>query len=213
MKFVGEDEYARCRSCESRTVGYSFTKTNQRSFILQTLHHRSISIAVRDTVCDLCGNLLPFDEATISLFALNKKHLFTREFLESWVWDICRTRGTLRDVFYSWHSRSSSKSSEINLLGELPSLNRQTANDAFSKFLTVLRFSEKEDLNSLFSGQKGEVKGAREGETMDAVVMDGTALGISEKLPEFERTSLTIAAMQRIPRLHYIMKVPRIVHS
>ncbi len=53
------------------------------------------------------------------------------------------------------------------------------------------------------------MEGACESGTMDAVVMDGTAFGISEILPEFERTSLTVPAVQRIPRLQYIMQVPR----
>ena len=53
------------------------------------------------------------------------------------------------------------------------------------------------------------MKGAREGETIDAVVMDGTALGVLGNMPEFERLSLTVPAVQRIPRLQYIMKVPR----
>ncbi len=44
---------------------------------------------------------------------------------------------------------------------------------------------------------------------MDAVVMDGTAFGILGTLTEFERTSLTVPAIQRILRLQYIMKVPR----
>ena len=109
LKFVGEDNYAWSHSCESRTVGYSFTKSNPRSFVLHTLHHGTIRIAVRDIICDVCRCLLPFEGAIISLFGLNKKHSFARELLDSWFWDICGTGGTFRDAFYSWHSRRSAK--------------------------------------------------------------------------------------------------------
>ncbi len=78
LKFVGEDEHARCHSCEARTVGYSSMKSNPRSVFLHTLHHESIGIAVRDITCDICRCLLPFDGNSISLFALNKKHLLSR---------------------------------------------------------------------------------------------------------------------------------------
>ncbi len=81
--------------------------------------------------------------------------------------------------------------------------------EAFSGFLTILRFPKEEDLNSLFSCWKCEMEGACESGTMYAVVMDGTTLGILGTLPEFERSSLTVPAVQRIPRLQYIMKVPR----
>ena len=80
-------------------------------------------------------------------------------------------------------------------MGAPQSLNRQTANEAFSRFLTILRFPKEEDLNSLFSCGKCEMEGACEGGTMDPVVMDGTALGILGTLTEFEHTSLTVSAL------------------
>ena len=82
------------------------------------------------------GRIYLYEAADDGMFSLNKKHLPSRELLDSRVLDICGTKGTFRDVFFYWESRCSSKTAEFNAIGTSPSLNRQTANEALCKVLT-----------------------------------------------------------------------------
>ncbi len=90
----------------------------------------------------------------------------------------------LETLFFSWAARCSSKTAEFHCIGTAPSLNRQTANDAFCKFLMLLRFPNNNDLIDLFNCEACTSKEGPDIRRMEAVVMDGTALGILGKLPD-----------------------------
>ena len=79
---VDDEAYCPCRlsfTSDSRT-------TEGRHVVLHTLHHRSIQLMLLDSICGDCQTILLYD---------GKKHIFTRELLDSWVWDICSTGGNV----------------------------------------------------------------------------------------------------------------------
>jgi len=136
--------------------------------------------------------------------------LFTCELLDAWLWDICGTGGTFREIISSWDSQRLSHSASFHRFGREGIINRQRGNDTFSAYLKTLRFSRDDDLYSLFSCSKSERnpdKGPRE---LDAVVMDATALGILGTLPKFRRETRLVSAVPRIPNRQYIMRTPKL---
>jgi len=134
--------------------------------------------------------------------------VLTRELLDSWIWDICGRGGTFRDSYLSWASRSSSPTASLHSLGAATVINRQRANESFCKFLMLLEFPNAGDLEEVFTCSKCEPRNRAGVKRTDAVVMDGTALGILGTLPSFERTAQKVPATPRIPPLQYIMRNP-----
>jgi len=199
-----------CSNCglDAKTVEHPAVQL--RSVSVNTLHHGAIDVRVTDFICTTCGMYIPYDGFDNSFFCLTKKHVFTRELLDAWLWDLCGSGGTFRDVFSSWSSQGLASSASFHRLGNEVEINRQRGNEAFSAFLKTLKFPRDEDLHELFSCSKCErnfQSGTRE---LDAVVMDGTALGILGTLPEFTRETRTVSSVPRVPDKQYIMPTPKL---
>jgi len=100
-KFVGVDEVAICSTCSEDIVSEETTAKLIRNGALHTLHYGTINIAVTDFVCGLCGLRDVFDGLSDGIFCFSKKHVCARELVDMWLWDICGTGGTFRDVYTS----------------------------------------------------------------------------------------------------------------
>ena len=191
-KLLLVDFYVKCPSCGFIVTDGNEAERTVRIALLHTLHHGSIEVEVADIICKNCRSEIPYDGFCDALFCLNKRHIFTRELIDGWLWEVCGTGGTFRDSFFSWDSRCVSPSSQFTLIRGPPRVNRQRGNEAFSKFLLLLELPSEEALNDLFSCRKCEVRDEHGNTRMEAVVMDGTALGILGSLPKFQRATSTV---------------------
>ena len=58
----------------------------------------------------MCGSIMPYDGLSDGLsdglFAVTKSHIFTRELLEVWVFDVCRIGMTFREAIMSWKDKA-----------------------------------------------------------------------------------------------------------
>jgi len=202
------DAQVLCPHCSVILRGTEVVERYRRVTTLHTLHHGSVDIEVIDLRCTSCLRIIPYDGMSDSLFCSNNKHAFTRELLDAWLWDVCGTGGSFRDAFSSWAAKSVSTSTALHIIGKPPDLNRQRANDAFTQFLMTLRFPSDSDAADLFSCSNCEGAAHDGVQRMDAIVMDGTAMGILGTLPQFERVSETIDPVYGIEKLQYIMPTP-----
>lgn len=94
---VGEDENAICRSCEIdlKIILCEIVATGWYQCIRYTT-------ARLDHVFPKYQMYITYDGISDGLFCISDKNVFTREVLDSWVLDVCGTRGTFRDTFSSW---------------------------------------------------------------------------------------------------------------
>ena len=190
-------------SCQQEYISENCTALGSRAVVLHTLHHGSFELAVVDFVCKYFRSFMPYEGRNDGLFCFNKKHVLTIELLDTWLLDLCGTGVTFRDVFFSWESRSSSKTAGFH------TINRQTANEALCNFLMLLRLPSRSDFNDLFSCVSCKVIDTSGDERVEGVVMGGTAMGILRALPQFERVSLTISPIPHISKKQYLMRAPR----
>ena len=146
-----------------------------RVCVIHTLHRGSIRAVVRDIICGHFRSIIPYEEREDGIFCLNKKHMFTTGFLNNWILDIYGGGGTFRDAFFSWVAKSSTSTAEFHIIESVPSVNRQTGNEAFCRFLMLLRFPNS-DFTELFTCNECTNRDLPGKERIDAVVMDGTAL-------------------------------------
>jgi len=201
-RFIFMDVQVSCPHCHTVLKGPDIIERNQRGAILHTLHHGSVDIEVIDLRCTSCRRFVLYDGMSDSLFCSNNKHM------DAWLRDVCGTGGSFRDAFSSWVAKSVSTSAALHIIGKKPNLNRQRANEAFTQILMTLRFPSDSDAADLFSCTKCE-GGVRDGERrMDAIVMDGTAMGILGAPPEFERVAEKIDPVSGIETKQYIMPTP-----
>ena len=117
------------------------------------------------------SRLIPYDGRVDALFSSRKEHIFTRELLDPWLWDVSGTGGKFRDAFYSWLSKSSISSASCHRLGNERDFARKRGNEAFSTFLKMLSFPNDEDLFDLNSCLKCERTLHDGTKRMDGVVM------------------------------------------
>ena len=204
------DNEARCSICRKDVkVGGNFSQTI-RSTVLHTLHHGSIPFRVIDIVCMDCGITIPYDGVSHGVFRVNQNHLFARELLDMWLWDICGTGGTFRHAYSSWSSKSYAATASLHRIGTDNFASRQLSNEAFTCFLKTLTFSKEENLFELFSCTDCEKRDSDGNYYLDGIVMDGTALGILGTLPNFVRHSEVVHSVPRIPDRQYLIRDPKI---
>ena len=116
-KLLLVDFYVKYWSCSTICTEVNAASHSVTSAQLHTLHHGSIKVDVAEIICLACGKQIPYDGLCNSLFRLNKGYIFTRELIDSWVWELCRTGGTFRDSFFSWDSRCVTPSTKIHVIG------------------------------------------------------------------------------------------------
>ena len=138
--FVGVDQAVFCSNCKEDIRENSAVVTRIRATILHTLHHGTIPIHVMDFVCNQCGLFIPYDGYSDGVFSVNKKHLFRRELLDMWLWDICGSGGTFRDACASSTSKSCAATAMYHRIGTENLAHRQLSNEAFTMFLKTLNF-------------------------------------------------------------------------
>ncbi len=136
--FNSVDYEAFCLSCNEKNAISCIAGGGVVS-VFHALHRGGISFLIRDLICEACQQVLQYDGKKHVLDIMNRKSLFTRELLDSWIWDSCGRGETFRDCLFAWSSRASSTTSTVQLLAKHTTLNRQTANDTFWKFLMILR--------------------------------------------------------------------------
>ena len=142
--FTGEDDSACCEQCKVEVMNSNLDKIYSRLVMVHSLHHDTFQMDVPDYACPHSRRYIPHDGRSDALFSLSLKRAFTRELLESWLWDLCGSGGTFRDVFSSWASKNFSTSSSLRRLGMQSNFSRQRDNVAFSAYLETLKFA-KED--------------------------------------------------------------------
>ena len=67
--------------------------------VLHTLRHGSIPYSVTEFSCSKCGLRIFYDGLCYAIFRLNKIHLFSRELLDMWPWNICGIGGTFLGAY------------------------------------------------------------------------------------------------------------------
>lgn len=208
--FVGIDDIVDCPECKYDARGSTSTTESQRKVWLHTLHHGEIEIVVTDLTCGICGACIPYDGLSDAIFCVTKKHTFSRELLDMWLWDICGTGGTFRDAYSSWASKSYATSASFHRIGKLSNVTRQLSNDAFTLFLKALKFPRDEDLAQLFSCSVCETNDVSGEKYLGGIVMDGTALGILGALPNFSRHEKRVCPVPKIADRQYLMRSPKL---
>ena len=118
-----------------------------------------------------------------------------------WLWYVCGSGSTFRDAYASWSSKACAATASYHRIGAENLAHRKLSNDAFTMLLKTLRFPDDNDLFELFSCSTCENEDDDEAGSryFDGVVMDGTALGILECLPEFVRNTQLISVVPGIP--------------
>ena len=172
------DKTMSCPSCNVSIDTENVSSKQTRNDKLHTLYHGSITISVTDIRCPKYDRRLLYDGANDAVFLVSKQDTFTRELLDAWVHDVFAMAGTCRDAFSSWMTKVSKSSATFRRIGMVHTLNIQLANGAFTSFFMKLRLPRKEDIHRMFSCNKFETEFSNGERILDAVVMDGTAMGI-----------------------------------
>jgi len=209
--FFGIDFLLSCSNCKKSSrnnVGKGWNDIG-RSALLHTLSYGSMKITVQDTLCD-CGAIIRYDGLSDGLFCASKHNVFTRELLDVWVFDVCGLGMTFREAFTSWKRKARSVNALEQCIHDGPSISRRMANEAFGLYLKSLRFPSKHDLQDLFSCTQCELKDPNGQRQWKGVVMDGTATGILNSLPKFNRPTSIVQAIKGISDMQYIMPPPKL---
>lgn len=207
---IGVDDEVYCSNSEIDLKEGGNGISHVEKCVLHTLHHGSIPYLVTEFTCSNCGLRVFYDGLCHGVFRLNKTHLFSRELLDMWLWDICGTGGTFRDAYSSWSSKSYAATASLHRIGTDNFASRQLSNEAFTSFLKTLRFTREGDLFELFSCPDCEKRDADGNRYFDGIVMDGTALGILRTLPNFIRQAEIVSAVTRVPDRQYLIREPKI---
>ncbi len=177
--------------CPDYTTEFSTSELTQyhtRKVMPHTLHHGCSELSVADFTCTHCKRTIPYDGLSDGIFCLNKKHVFTRELLDMWLWDLCVTGSTFRDIYSSWETKTRAVSACFHCDGSSEILNMQKCNEAFTSFLKLLKFPSDDVLFGLFSCSVCERKDSMGNVYSDGIVMDGTTLGILGTCQTFNGT-------------------------
>lgn len=83
-------------------------------------------------------------------FCASRYHVFSRDLLDVWMFDVCGVDMSFRDAFSSWKRKTSSPSSSFIWLENPPLVKRRMGNEAFNGFLRTVRFSNENRLVDLF---------------------------------------------------------------
>ena len=211
VPLVGTDRERICDECGYVVSTSLLIVRVPRTVMLHTLHHGSFNVEVIDLKCNVCGKLIPYDGVYDALFSTRKEHLFTRELLDAWLWDVCGTGGTFRDAFYSWSSKNCMSSAACHRIGDVSTFARQRGNEAFSAFLMTLKFPKERGIFDLFSCSKCERTLEDGSKRMDGVLMDGSAIGIIGKLSNFKHVTHLMNVVPRISdRQHVYFEVTKV---
>ncbi len=157
MPIVGIDAERTCEQCSMLVLSAKGVVQIARVVALHTLHFGSLLVRVVDLKCERCNRSIPYDSVSDVLFSSQEEHLFTRERLDAWSWDVCGTGGTFRDAFYSWITKNCMTSASCHRLGSESNIAQQIGNEAFSAFLMTLTFPKNQGISNYLGRSSNEV--------------------------------------------------------
>lgn len=120
-----------------------------------------------------------------TVFSFSKSHIFMREVLDAWVYDVCCTSTPFRNSFAARIRICTSESAATIRASCVPTINRQRANEAFNLFMRTSRFP-KQDEQALFSSTTCEKAMSCGSKRLDGTIMDCTPVDILGDLPNFD---------------------------
>ena len=178
--------------------------TVSRLMHLHTLLHGRILIEVEDKIC-VCGSMVWYDCLTDGVACASRYNAFTRELLDSWMFDVCGAGLMFRESFASWKRKTHAVSIRDSIIDDPTVLQRRMANGAFSMYLKLLQFPTDDVLRKIFSCKTCQTS-LEDGTTRwEAVVIDETATGILNKLPGFERPTQVLLFMNKTSHLQFLL--------
>ena len=147
---MGVDNVVFCLNCEEDIHCISGGILKARTSILQTLHHRIIPICISDFLGAWCELNVPYAGLSNGTSCMNKKNSFTRELLDMWLWDICRSGCNFRDTYASWSSKSCAIIALYHRIETDNFAQRQLSKDKFTMFLKTLWFPDDNECLNFF---------------------------------------------------------------
>ncbi len=123
------------------------------------------------------------DSIDNALFCIRKEHVLTRELSNFWSWEGGGTRGTFREAFYSWYSRTCMNSARYHRIQRETSFVRQRGHEAFLIFLVTLLFSNDDDAFHFFTCSECESRLGNDKKRIEDILMYGSPIGILEWFP------------------------------
>ena len=103
--YTGLHQFPFCRRCDLNIMNSSLRGGKVVDALLHTIHHGTISIRVIEFLRLKCGTYLHYDSSSDGVFRLTKDHLFSRELVDMWLWDVCGTGCTLCEACSSWDAK------------------------------------------------------------------------------------------------------------
>lgn len=213
--FVTWDHGEECRHCFNRLVYDPLdakTCTGVGRIVqFHAFKAGTVRILVKDIICRSCSTVNLFDGRSRGMFALSSSVVFSRELLDMWVYQVCGIGSPFREAYEIYQNYSSSYSAKFGR-DKLPKkCHRRLGASCFSAYLITLRLSSDEQAAKLFSCVSCEKSTSPQGEEdskkgrLDAVVMDGTAVGILKKLPTFIRPMQTVPLVEKCNREQFLL--------
>lgn len=179
----------------------------RRTINIHTLHHGTIDVAVTDLQCSKCRTATPYDGFGDAVFCSTNTIAFTRVLFDSWLHGVCATGWKFPDAFAAWTGSCGSSTAVFNFVGKEPDLNRQRANQAFSRYLISLRLPD-DVPNELFCCSKCERTIPDGTNRMEGIFMNGSAAGILGELPNFQRVKKIVPTVVGVAEHQYLMPTP-----
>ena len=182
----------------------------ERFVQLHRLWTGTAQIIVKDLICSNCSSVNTFDGRSRAMFAFSSTAVFAQELLDLWIYHICAVGAPFIEAYEIYHTYSCSVSS-LHGRKRLPSkMHRRIAADCFTAFLSLLEFPSDDALADLFSSATCETEEKNCERCLDAVVMDGTAVGVLKKLPKFNRVFQLVPLVNRCARKKFMLRTPMV---
>lgn len=201
-----------CRKCDKVIHFDSDDKVDsiQRKVNYHGFRSGTMQIVVHDLICPFCNTLNIFDGRSWAMFSIRSDAVFSRELLDMWVYQVCGVGTPFREAYEIYYMFSLSISSLFER-SQLPSkCHRRLGASAFAKFLKTLEFPTEKVLFQLFSCETCEKKQDDGTRRLDAVVMDGTAVGVLKRLPKFDRLHQLVPRVDKCTRKQFLIDTPQV---
>jgi len=216
--YIAHDTHRKCWKCgknlcyrsDSSSTDGNVMETKERLVELHTFIDGTVRIQVADLICPSCQGLVPFEGVDSAMFVLNRYTVFSRELLDFWVYQVCGIGLTFREAYEAYRKLVTSTSASLVRSGTPLTCHRKIANTCFTRFLSKLVFTSPSLLAQTFSCSTCEEVSKDGSKTIDAVVIDGTAVGILAALPRFERPTALVPRVNRSTSHQYMLRTPAV---
>ena len=227
-----------CHVCGTRNTQKPIERY-KREICLFTLTQGTVRVSVYDWYCRTCGKMRRYSGTMDGIYPAGKTFGYSTELMYFWLSQVCLQGLSFRAAYKTSILINNSpglkhRNARIPIVGltRLESekkRSRRRASTAFYNFLRTITTNSSTIANELFScptcevplsaqdctelgineADKGELKRLR------AIVIDGTAAGILNRLPEMERNMFEIrsinedAGPRRVPLIQRLVTKPR----